>query len=110
MNRRLLVLGASAAVVRWPATRAQTRRVRRIGILALGEPGHIAGPQPGSPDVAAFVEAMGDLGYAWAAISSRRRVVRRDNRNDMDSLAKSWSPRAWTSLLLRVQRCRPCAA
>lgn len=59
------MVGASAAVVRWAATRAETRRVRRIGILALGEPGHIAGPQPGSPDVAAFVEAMGDLGYAW---------------------------------------------
>lgn len=65
MDRRAFI-GALVILAAPRATDAQTvRKVHRIGILGLGRPPHLVGPQPQAPDINAFLQGLRERGYVY---------------------------------------------
>ena len=66
-KRRAVIAGfALGPLERFTSVRAQPmRKVRRIGILALGSSADLAGPNPRSPYCRALLQGLRDFGYVY---------------------------------------------
>ena len=65
INRRTLISASGLCVAAYAALAQPARKVHRIGILGLRPTSDLAGPAPLSPQAAAFLRAMRDLGYIY---------------------------------------------
>jgi len=80
-------LGGAAAMP-WPVRAQKRGTVYRVGIVGLNSTADIEGPRPRSPQVAAFVRSMGQMGYGYGEhyVTLAHGVA--GNALDMDGLAK----------------------